>query len=200
MQREAARTAGRTGAGGLETLYRVWQVNMRDLGSPAHRRRWFEGMFSRFGARAACYLVRKDGEAIGGLVALDFRDTVVVPWASSDRRHFKLCPNNLLYWTAIREAAARGLARFDFGRSSVGSGTYQFKRQWGAAEIPLYWQDVDPTVPVSSLPLLGPAEEPPLSPAEPEPGFRARAERARQRLPVPVAAWLGGRLRGGITL
>ncbi len=26
------------------------------------------------------------------------------------------------------------------------------------------------------------------------------AERAWQRLPVPVATWLGGRLRGGITL
>ena len=29
--------------------------------------------------------------------------------------------------------------RFDFGRSTRQSGTYQFKRQWGAAEEPLFW-------------------------------------------------------------
>jgi serine/alanine adding enzyme len=28
---------------------------------------------------------------------------------------------------------------FDFGRSSIGSGTHRFKRQWGAREVPLYW-------------------------------------------------------------
>jgi len=30
-------------------------------------------------------------------------------------------------------------SRFDFGRSTRQSGTYRFKRQWGAEEEPLYW-------------------------------------------------------------
>jgi len=191
-----------TGPEGVEAFYRVWRVNMRDLGSPAHDRRWFERLFASLGPRAACHLIERRGKTIGGLVALEFRNTVVVPWASSDRRYWNLCPNNLLYWTALRDAAARGFERFDFGRSSIGSGTYQFKRQWGAIETPLYWQELDSSAPASERPLLGEGQSPPPATAESESdrGRRARAERLWQRLPVPVATWLGSRLRGGITL
>ena len=189
----------RTGRAGVRDFYRVWRVNMRDLGSPAHSERWFELLLAHLGDRAACYLVRRRGDTIGGLIAVSFRDTVVVPWASSDRRYFHLCPNNLLYWTAIRDAALAEARRFDFGRSSIGSGTYHFKRQWGAVDVRLYWQEVDALVPPD---LLAPGAEPPVLAAPPraEGGRRERAERLWRKLPVPLATWLGGCVRGGITL
>ncbi len=34
----------------------------------------------------------------------------------------------------------RGSGVFDFGRSSLGSGTYRFKAQWGAEPHPAIWQ------------------------------------------------------------
>jgi hypothetical protein len=37
----------------------------------------------------------------------------------------------LLYWSMMEWAIARGLGVFDFGRSSPGGGTQQFKEQWG---------------------------------------------------------------------
>jgi len=189
----------RTGRAGVREFFRVWRANMRDLGSPAHRRLWFESLMAHLGERASCYLVRREREVIGGLIAVSCRDTVVVPWASSDRRYFNLCPNNLLYWTAIRDAARAGARRFDFGRSSLGSGTYHFKRQWGAVDVRLYWQDVDALAPPA---LLAPGEEPPALAAPPraEGGRREQAERLWRKLPVPVATWLGGCVRGGITL
>jgi hypothetical protein len=174
---------------------------MRDLGSPAHDRRWFEQVFAQLGPRAGCYLVERQNKTIAGLVAIEFRNTVVVPWASSDRAYRHLCPNNLLYWTALRDAAAQGFEQFDFGRSSVGSGTYRFKQQWGSRETQLYWQEVDPMVPDSERRMLALGEVPPRAADEPElDRTRAWAARLWQRLPVPVATWLGGRLRGGITL
>jgi CelD/BcsL family acetyltransferase involved in cellulose biosynthesis len=48
----------------------------------------------------------------------------------------------LLYWDTIRAAAADGFGHFDFGRSTRDSGTYRFKRQWGAEERPLFWYRV----------------------------------------------------------
>lgn len=189
----------RTGRAGVPDFYRVWCANMRDLGSPAHRRLWFESLMTHLGERASCYLVRREREVIGGLIAVRCGDTVVVPWASSDRRYFALCPNNLLYWTVLRDAALAGVRLFDFGRSSIGSGTYHFKRQWGAVDARLYWQEVDALAPPD---LLAPGAEPPVLAAAPraEGGRREQAERLWRKLPVPLATWLGGCVRGGITL
>jgi len=83
--------------------------------------------------------VKKDAATIGGLVALTFKDRVIVPWATCLKEHFTLCPNMLLYWETIKRASLDGISRFDFGRSTRDSGTYHFKRQWGAQEEPLFW-------------------------------------------------------------
>jgi FemAB-related protein (PEP-CTERM system-associated) len=128
------------GAELLDEFYTVFAVNMRALGSPVHHRVFFAQIFSEFGEQAKLVVVREGRETVGGLVCLFFKDTVTVPWASSLRTYFSKCPNNLLYWEAIRYACARDCRRFDFGRSSLGSGTYNFKRQWGAEQTQIYWQ------------------------------------------------------------
>ena len=53
-------------------------------------------------------LVRKGETPIGGLVALAFRDSLTVPWASCASAYSPLCPNMLLYWETIRAACADG--------------------------------------------------------------------------------------------
>jgi lipid II:glycine glycyltransferase (peptidoglycan interpeptide bridge formation enzyme) len=50
-----------------------------------------------------------------------------------------MCPNNLLYWEAIRLAIENGFGKFDFGRSTPDEGTYRFKEQWGARPVQLHW-------------------------------------------------------------
>ena len=45
----------------------------------------------------------------------------------------------LLYWEAIKNAIESNCDVFDFGRSSPESGTFRFKKQWGAEPLPLYW-------------------------------------------------------------
>ena len=103
---------------------------------------FFRGVLDAFGSRARIVLVQKDRTPVGSLMTLVFKDTVVVPWASCRREYFALCPNMLMYWAAIRTACRDGYRRFDFGRSTRGSGTYRFKRQWGVEEAPLYWYTV----------------------------------------------------------
>jgi hypothetical protein len=46
----------------------------------------------------------------------------------------------LLYWNLLVRAIERGQSTFDFGRSSIGSHTHRFKKQWGAVESPAVWQ------------------------------------------------------------
>jgi lipid II:glycine glycyltransferase (peptidoglycan interpeptide bridge formation enzyme) len=126
-------------AEGLAAFYETFSARMHDLGSPVHALSFLSQVVETFGPCARVALVKKDGATIGGLVALRFNDRIVVPWASSLKEYFAFCPNMLLYWETIKTACAAGCTRFEFGRSTRHSGTYEFKRQWGAEEEPLYW-------------------------------------------------------------
>jgi FemAB-related protein (PEP-CTERM system-associated) len=138
---EKAELTGVIGGGELLVdFYRIWSENMRDLGSPAHSRDFFGNILKVFEPFARLIMIKRHDKFIGGAVCLWFKDWFYVPWVSSLRSHFRFYPNNLLYWEAMKLAIAEGCRVFDFGRSSVGSGTHTFKKRWGAAEKPLYWQ------------------------------------------------------------
>lgn len=128
----------------LDDFYRVFSRNMRDLGSPVHSRRFFAEIFESFGSAARLYLTfGPEGAPVSGAVSIAFRETVTVPWASSLRSARPSCPNHSLYWRILRDARQEGANVFDFGRSTTGTGTYHFKKQWGARPEPLVWQSFD---------------------------------------------------------
>jgi hypothetical protein len=159
---------------------------MRDLGSPVHSKKFFATMFAQFGEQARIVLVREGQQPIGGLVCLFFKKTATVPWASSLRQFLAKCPNNLAYWEAMQYASARGCTMFDFGRSTVGSGTYQFKRQWGAEPIQIYGQ------------MLGRKDQRTMGPHAESPLLQAAAQ-FWKRLPVSLSRVIGPRIRKYIT-
>ena len=169
----------------LGAFYGIFAERMRELGSPVHARRLFSAIFDAFGTRARTAVVRQGETPIGGLVALAFRDRLTVPWASCASAHRRLCPNMLLYWQTLRAACADGFRRFDFGRSTRGSGTYRFKRQWGAEEEPLFWY----TIPTSGRPR-------PAASTHPRTAFLAESWR---RLPLAVTCRLGPHIRKYLT-
>jgi FemAB-related protein (PEP-CTERM system-associated) len=138
-----AQRAGLTvhwGTDHLGAFHRVMLENMRDLGTPMRTERYFRGVLDVLGERAALLVVARDGEPVGAMFLAVHRDCAFDLWASSLRRHFAHCPNQLLYWEALQEAIRRGLRAFDFGRSQWNTGTYRFKAQWGARAVPLYYQ------------------------------------------------------------
>jgi FemAB-related protein (PEP-CTERM system-associated) len=162
-----------------EEFYRVFAVNMRDLGSPVHSRRFFSVMLEELGGTARVLLVRDPGgRTVGAAVCLFFRDTIMVPWVSSLREAFTLCPNFVLYWEVMRFGCRRGYRVLDLGRSFLNKGTFEFKRQWGARPHTLPWLFVD--VEAGAAP-----------PVDRDAGRFARLIEAWKRLPVPVATTIG---------
>jgi FemAB-related protein (PEP-CTERM system-associated) len=131
-------TAAVRDADALHDFYRVFAENMRELGSPVHSRRFFEEVLREF-PWSKLVIVTADSEAIGAGLMLIHGGTISIPWVSSLRKHFDRYPNQLLYWEAMRFGIAQGHRILDFGRSSVGSGTYEAKRQWGATPVQLHW-------------------------------------------------------------
>jgi len=169
------------GAELVDEFYSVFAENMRDLGTPVYPSALFAETLRLFPDRAKVAVIRHKGRAVAAGVVITFRDVVLNPWASSLREFRHLCPNMLLYWTLLEQAVRDGAHVFDFGRSSPGGGTHQFKLQWGAVEVPLHWEYV----------LLSRAEPPNQGPSNPR--FE-RAIRAWQRLPLQVANVLGPRI------
>lgn len=128
------------GAELLDAFHNVFTINMRDLGSPAYGQRHFAAMLSHLGRDAELCVVELDGRAIAGAILTHFRRTTEVPSASALRRYNHTCVNMLMYWHLLERAIERGSEVFDFGRSSIDSGTYRFKHQWGADGTPMGWQ------------------------------------------------------------
>ncbi|MFX0195919.1 MAG: FemAB family XrtA/PEP-CTERM system-associated protein [Candidatus Hodarchaeota archaeon] len=123
----------------LEQFYRVFSINMRDLGSPVHSRKLFQHLLSQFDQEVRIGIVRYRDQVVSGGLIFCFRDTVEIPWASSLRQYNRLSPNMLLYWSLLKYACEQRFRYFDFGRSTPGKGTYKFKEQWGAKPHPLIW-------------------------------------------------------------
>jgi len=124
----------------LDGFYEVFCRNMRDLGTPVYGKKFFRNMLETFPETTRIISVMMGSRTIASGILTWYRDTLEVPWASSISDFRDKCPNNLLYWEAIRFAINNGNGKFDFGRSTPGEGTFRFKKQWGAQPVQLYWQ------------------------------------------------------------
>lgn len=124
----------------LDSFYDVFSENMRDLGTPVYERRFFETILARFPDESRiCAVFAPEGKPLAAGFVLRWRSTLEIPWASSLKRSNRAGANMLMYWSIIEFACNSGVREFDFGRSTVGEGTYRFKEQWGAKPRQLYW-------------------------------------------------------------
>ncbi|MEO6487030.1 MAG: FemAB family XrtA/PEP-CTERM system-associated protein [Thermoanaerobaculia bacterium] len=171
-------------AGGAELVddfYGVFARNMRDLGTPVYGRELFAEMVRACPEGVRIHVVRLNGLTVAAAVSYRYREIVEVPSASALREHRGLCPNHMLYWHIIQMSITEGARTLDFGRSTPGDGTYQFKEQWGAVPEQLEWEYV-----------LGRGQQLPTSDRH-DSKFNV-AIAAWKRLPVGVTTVLGPRL------
>jgi FemAB-related protein (PEP-CTERM system-associated) len=167
--------------GGRELLadfYRVFARNMRDLGTPVYGARFFDEVLRAFPNHARVFVVTLQHRPVAASLVHWHGDRIEVPWASALREFNPLCANVFLYWEMLRFSVEQGFRTFDFGRSTPGEGTFQFKKQWGAEPRELVWEYW--TAPGQPVPELNPKNA----------KYRTAIE-AWQRLPVRVATMLG---------
>jgi len=123
----------------LDDFYRIFSLRMRELGTPVYSRKFFETICENFPTETFVCRILHRGTTIGGAFLTGYRDLVEVNWSASDPGALALRPNMFLFWNLLCFAGQKGYSTFDFGRSSVGSGTYNFKLQWGARPVQLHW-------------------------------------------------------------
>ncbi len=124
----------------LDSFYPVFSTKMRDLGTPVYSKKFFRNILEAFPNSTWIATVRtKHQRVVASGFLIGFKDRLEMPWVSSLRSYDHFYVNLLLYWSMLRFGCVNHFKIFDFGRSTFGEGTYQFKEQWGAKPVQLYW-------------------------------------------------------------
>jgi serine/alanine adding enzyme len=123
----------------LNDFYQVFSRNMRDLGTPVYGKDWFSNILSAPEIKSAILIVYMDEKPVsaGFLVGNDLM--LEIPWASTIQSANVKNANMWMYRCILSYAISEGYKFFDFGRSTMGAGTYKFKKQWGAIAYQHYW-------------------------------------------------------------
>ncbi len=165
----------------VDDYYALHCVTRRRQGLPPQPRRFFHAIHEHVIEAGSGFvlLARHKGQLIAGAVYLFHGSRALYKFGASDRSFQHLRANSLLMWEAIRYFRVAGMRQFSFGRTDpANAGLLQFKRGWGAEEVPLCYYRI------------GLRKEVRLKQTIRAEGAGA-ASRIMQQLPVPVLRLLG---------
>jgi FemAB-related protein (PEP-CTERM system-associated) len=125
----------------LDDLQRMFLLNKRALGSPGLPPAHFRAILEQFERAIFVHLVRQGGAPLAAVMSFAYGDTLIAYYAGvqpgADRA---VSASNFMYMALQEWAVARGFRRFDFCRSRVDSGAFEFKRHQGFEPIPLHYR------------------------------------------------------------
>lgn len=138
----------------IQRFYDLYSVSVRNLGTPVFPRSYFQCLADEFGDACDILTVCAGGTPVASVMSFYFRDQVLPFYAGSLPEARRLGANDFMYWRLMGHAAAKGCRVFDFGRSKVGTGSYEFKKNWGFVAQPLTHQFL--TRPGVAMPNINP--------------------------------------------
>ena len=163
----------------IDRFFALYADNVRRHGTPAQSRRYFETLKRTFGNDCRVLTVTTPaGRAVSSVLSFTFRNEVLPYYAGDALASRETAANDFKYWELMRRSADAGCTLFDYGRSKVGTGPYDFKRNWGFVPQPLAYE----------YRLVRATKVPENNPLNPK--FRAFIA-LWQRLPLPIANRVG---------
>lgn len=163
----------------VDRFFEAYAASVHQLGTPVLPKRYFAAVKARFGEACEILTVTApEGQPVSSVLSFYFRDEVLPYYGGGPAAARDLHANDFMYWELMRRASERGVKTFDYGRSKVGTGSYNFKKNWGFEPEPLSYQYR--LVKASSVPNVSPANK----------KYRLMVE-AWKRLPFGVTKRLG---------
>jgi len=125
----------------IPSFYQIFARSYHRLGSPVFSVRLFKNLLREFKEQANILLVKnREGKSISSVLSFFYKDQVLPYFAGSLFEYRDLAPNDYMYWQLMKYGHEKGYKWFDFGRSKVDTGSYDFKRHWGFEPEPLVYQ------------------------------------------------------------
>jgi FemAB-related protein (PEP-CTERM system-associated) len=125
---------------GVDRFFVAYSQSVHRLGTPVFSKRYFQVLRDVFGPDCEVLTIARDGELVASVMSFYFRDEVLPYYGGGTDQARELAGNDLMYWELMRRACERGLRVFDYGRSKRGTGSFDFKRNWGFEPQPLHYE------------------------------------------------------------
>lgn len=125
----------------VDRLFDAYSVSVHRLGTPVFPKKYFAKLLEVFGdACEVRTITTARGKLVASVLSFYWRDEVVPYYGGGVPLARELAGNDFMYWNLMQAAAARGCRIFDFGRSKLGTGSYDFKKNWGFEAQPLPYE------------------------------------------------------------
>ncbi len=123
----------------LDRFYPAFCRSWHRLGTPVLPRRYFALVLEEFGQDVDIVSVTLEGQVVCCVMNFYFRDEVWPYFAGITPAARAVAGSDFMYWEVMRLAVENGYRLFDFGRSKAGTGSWDFKHNWGFEPEPLHY-------------------------------------------------------------
>jgi len=125
----------------VDRMFEAYSHSVLRLGTPVFPKKYFALLQKTFGDECEVRSIyTHDDQLVGSVLSFYWRDEVVPYYGGGMDLARSVAGNDFMYWNLMQAAAARGCRLFDFGRSKLGTGAYDFKKNWGFEATPLPYE------------------------------------------------------------
>jgi FemAB-related protein (PEP-CTERM system-associated) len=125
----------------VDRFFDLFAGNVHRQGTPSLPKRYFALLRETFGDDCRVLtIVDAQGTPVSSVLTFYWRDEVLPYYAGDALAARELAANDFKYWELMRDACERGYRVFDYGRSKRGTGSFDFKKNWGFEPQPLHYE------------------------------------------------------------
>lgn len=120
----------------IDDFYRIFSATMHKHGTPVLDKKLFIYLAEEFQEQILFYTIHDDAKVVASMCVIVDGDLAWYPWGGVDAKYTKKLAGYYIYWSVLQDVCDRLKVKiFDFGRSSYGGPTYNFKLQFGALPV-----------------------------------------------------------------
>ena len=123
----------------VERFFCAYATSVHRLGTPVFPKKYFRLLKQTFGSDCEVLTITRDGRTVSSVMSFYFRDEVLPYYGGGTGEAREVAGNDFMYWELMRRACEKRYRIFDFGRSKVGTGAFDFKKNWGFEPQPLHY-------------------------------------------------------------
>jgi FemAB-related protein (PEP-CTERM system-associated) len=138
----------------VDCHYAMYSESLRNLVTPVFTDRYLRILLEVFGSDCEILTIRHGKESVASVMSFYFRNEVIPYYGGGTAAARAVAGNDYMYWAVMERARELGKSVFDYGRSKLGTGSYDFKSNWGFEPQPLYYEYY--LVKAKSVPSLSP--------------------------------------------